>query len=79
MRSMLSTAAALAIAATGVTAGSHSSLEGTLRIISDMSNPAPRAVMEGLAAEFDEMHPKDICVTGRNLGFSGIWSFVLVR
>jgi len=22
---------------------------------------------------------KDICVTGRNLGFSGIWSFVLVR
>ncbi|WP_147127238.1 ABC transporter substrate-binding protein [Shimia ponticola] len=57
MRSMLSTAAALAIAATGVTAGSHSSLEGTLRIISDMSNPAPRAVMEGLAAEFDEMHP----------------------
>ncbi|MBV6658705.1 MAG: carbohydrate ABC transporter substrate-binding protein [Devosiaceae bacterium] len=32
-------------------------LEGTLRIISDMSNPAPRAVMESLAAEFDEMHP----------------------
>lgn len=57
MRSMLSTAAALAIAATGVTAGSHSSLEGTLRIISDMSNPAPRAVMEGLAAEFDAAHP----------------------
>jgi len=22
---------------------------------------------------------QDICVTGRNLGFSGIWSFVLVR
>ena len=32
-------------------------LDGTLRIISDMSNPAPREVMEGLAAEFDEMHP----------------------
>ncbi|ROU03716.1 ABC transporter substrate-binding protein [Histidinibacterium lentulum] len=32
-------------------------LEGTLTIFSDMSNPAPRAVMESLAAEFDEMHP----------------------
>lgn len=35
----------------------HSSLEGTLRITADMSNPGPRAVIEGLAAEFDEMHP----------------------
>lgn len=33
-------------------------LSGTLRIISDMSNPAPRAVMEGLAADFDAMHPR---------------------
>ena len=32
-------------------------LSGTLRIISDMSNPAPRAVMEGMAADFDAMHP----------------------
>jgi len=32
-------------------------LEGTLTIFSDMSNPAPRAVMESLAAEFDELHP----------------------
>ena len=31
-------------------------LSGTLRIISDMSNPAPRAVMEQLAADFDAMH-----------------------
>ena len=31
-------------------------LSGTLRIISDMSNPAPRAIIEGLAAEFDAMH-----------------------
>ncbi|MBV2358350.1 ABC transporter substrate-binding protein [Thalassococcus sp. CAU 1522] len=38
-------------------AGSHSNLEGTLRIISDMSNPAPRAIMESLAADFDAMHP----------------------
>ncbi len=40
-----------------VFAEAHSELEGTLRIISDMSNPAPREVMEGLAADFDEMHP----------------------
>ena len=32
-------------------------LKGELNITSDMSNPAPRAVMEGLAAQFDEMHP----------------------
>lgn len=32
-------------------------LSGTLTIFSDMSNPAPRAVMEGLAEEFDAMHP----------------------
>jgi multiple sugar transport system substrate-binding protein len=32
-------------------------LNGELNITSDMSNPAPRAVMEGLAAQFDEMHP----------------------
>jgi multiple sugar transport system substrate-binding protein len=38
-------------------AESHAALSGTLRIISDMSNPAPRAVMEELAAEFDAMHP----------------------
>ncbi|WP_425283638.1 ABC transporter substrate-binding protein [Jannaschia faecimaris] len=32
-------------------------LSGDLRIISDMSNPAPRAVMEGLVADFGAMHP----------------------
>ncbi|WP_421907688.1 extracellular solute-binding protein [Mameliella sp.] len=32
-------------------------LSGELRIISDMSNPAPRAVMEGMVADFQEMHP----------------------
>ena len=38
-------------------ADGHDALTGTLRIFSDMSNPAPRAIMEGLAAEFDAMHP----------------------
>ncbi|MEM8569636.1 MAG: ABC transporter substrate-binding protein [Pseudomonadota bacterium] len=32
-------------------------LSGELSIISDMSNPAPRAVMEGMVADFQEMHP----------------------
>ncbi|MEM6306925.1 MAG: ABC transporter substrate-binding protein, partial [Pseudomonadota bacterium] len=61
MRSILKASVAalglVAATATGAIAGSHSNLEGTLRIISDMSNPAPRAVMEGMAAEFDAMHP----------------------
>lgn len=38
-------------------AATAQNLSGTLRIISDMSNPAPRAIVEGLAAEFDAMHP----------------------
>ncbi|MCH2165457.1 MAG: ABC transporter substrate-binding protein [Marinovum sp.] len=61
MRSLMKASLAALIttsALTGAaTAGSHANLEGTLRIISDMSNPNPRAIMEGLAAEFDEMHP----------------------
>ena len=59
MRSMFkaSVAALGVVCGTSAFADGHSTLEGTLRIISDMSNPAPRAVMEGLAAQFDEMHP----------------------
>ena len=58
MRSIIKTGAA-ALAATTMLAGAAPAqeLSGTLRIVSDMSNPGPRAVMEGLAAEFDEMHP----------------------
>ena len=58
MRSMLK-ASVGACAAVAMTAsvGSASDLEGTLRIISDMSNPAPRAVMEQLASDFDALHP----------------------
>ena len=38
-------------------AGSHAKLSGDLVIFSDMSNPAPRAVMEGMVERFGEMHP----------------------
>ena len=49
------TAAALAAAIAG---GAYADeLSGTLRIISDMANPGPRAVMTQLAADFDAMHP----------------------
>jgi len=52
-----STAAlALAVAATGAHADAHA-LSGDLKIFSDMSNPAPRAVMEGMVERFGEMHP----------------------
>ncbi|TRD22900.1 ABC transporter substrate-binding protein [Palleronia caenipelagi] len=45
------------MAALPASAGSHEEkLSGTLKIFSDMSNPAPRAVMEGLAQDFDAMH-----------------------
>ena len=49
-------AAALALT-TAIATPAMAELSGTLRIISDMSNPAPRAIMEGLAADFDAMHP----------------------
>ena len=45
------------IAASAAAAEQHEpALSGTLTIFSDMSNPAPRAVIEGLAREFDQMH-----------------------
>jgi multiple sugar transport system substrate-binding protein len=58
MRSIMKTGAT-ALAAGTMLAGSGlaQDLSGTLRIISDMSNPAPRAIMEGLAADFAAMHP----------------------
>jgi len=52
-----STAAlALAVAATSANADGHA-LSGDLVIFSDMSNPAPRAVMEGMVERFGAMHP----------------------
>jgi multiple sugar transport system substrate-binding protein len=45
-----------AVAAGSVFAAGHT-LSGDLKITSDMSNPAPRAVMEGLVADFGAMHP----------------------
>ena len=62
MRSTLKASLAALVSTTMLTgvafaAGHTAPLEGELRIVSDMSNPAPRAVMEKLAADFDAMHP----------------------
>ncbi|MCF6445800.1 ABC transporter substrate-binding protein [Nereida sp. MMG025] len=58
MRSIFKASAA-ALLSTSMLAGAAfaQDLSGTLRIISDMSNPAPRATMEQLAADFDALHP----------------------
>ncbi|WP_209313529.1 ABC transporter substrate-binding protein [Jannaschia formosa] len=62
MRSILTAPALLGLTATTLLtapalAQTGPQLSGELKIVSDMSNPAPRAVMEGLARQFDEMHP----------------------
>lgn len=56
-KSVLATLAATAALTTGAFAGSHGKLSGDLVIFSDMSNPAPRAVMEGMVERFGAMHP----------------------
>lgn len=57
MTRLKATVAAAGILAAGLAHAQESDLSGTLTIFSDMSNPAPRAVMEGLAEDFDAMHP----------------------
>ncbi len=60
MHSIFKTSLAALVAA-GVSASSAiadgHALTGDLVIFSDMSNPAPRAVMEGMVERFGEMHP----------------------
>ncbi len=60
MHSILKTSLAAFVAA-GVTASTAvadgHALSGEFKIISDMSNPAPRAVMEGLVEDFGALHP----------------------
>ena len=60
MHSIMKTSFA-AIVAAGITASAAiadgHALSGDLNIFSDMSNPAPRAVMEGMVARFGAMHP----------------------
>ena len=60
MRSMLKASvgalAAIAVSASASFAGGHA-LTGDLKIFLDTSNPAPRATMEAMIADFQEMHP----------------------
>jgi len=57
MHSMMKATVASLALGVATTSAFAQDLTGTLRIVSDMSNPAPRAVMEGMAADFDAMHP----------------------
>ncbi|KIN66237.1 Extracellular solute-binding protein family 1 [Sulfitobacter noctilucicola] len=54
---MLAVFAGTTMLAGSAFADGHSKLSGDLVIFSDMSNPAPRAVMEGMVERFEEMHP----------------------
>jgi multiple sugar transport system substrate-binding protein len=56
LKSIKATVAGAALVA-GLGTVASADMSGTLRIMSDMSNPGPRAVMEGLAADFGAMHP----------------------
>ncbi|KQI67758.1 sugar ABC transporter substrate-binding protein [Loktanella sp. 3ANDIMAR09] len=56
MRSIIKTSFAAAVAA-AIASTASAELTGELKIISDMSNPAPRAVMEGMVADFQAMNP----------------------
>ncbi|MEJ6402816.1 ABC transporter substrate-binding protein [Yoonia sp. 2307UL14-13] len=57
LKTSLAALVAAGVTATSVVADGHAALSGDLRITSDMSNPAPRAVMEGMVADFAELHP----------------------
>ncbi|WP_282025797.1 ABC transporter substrate-binding protein [Limimaricola cinnabarinus] len=57
-RAALAALAMTTLLGSGALAESHEmALSGELKIFSDMSNPAPRAVMEGMVERFGEMHP----------------------
>ena len=58
MRTLIAALAASTTLAGAAFAEAHTTpLSGDLVIFSDMSNPAPRAVMEGMVERFGEMHP----------------------
>ncbi|MGD7428532.1 hypothetical protein, partial [Ralstonia pseudosolanacearum] len=60
MNSVFKTSFAALVAAgivASATTATAQSLTGDLVIFSDMHDPAPRAVMEDMAARFGEMHP----------------------
>ena len=54
---LLAAFAGTTMLASAALADGHAKLSGDLKIFSDMSNPAPRAVMEDMVARFGEMHP----------------------
>ncbi|MCG6902533.1 MAG: ABC transporter substrate-binding protein [Rhodobacter sp.] len=57
IKASIAALATTATLATGASAASHA-LSGDLKIFLDTSNPAPRATMEAMIAEFQGMHPE---------------------
>ena len=57
MKFLKGTAAGFAMVVGLAASAQAAELTGTLKSFSDMSNPAPRAVMEKMAADFDALHP----------------------
>lgn len=57
MHSILKASAAALVTSVALTAPVSAELSGDLKIFSDMSNPAPRAVMEGMVERFGALHP----------------------
>lgn len=57
MTKTLRGALAALVCSTFIAGPAAAELTGTLKISSDMSNPAPRAVMEGMVERFGAMHP----------------------
>ncbi len=57
LKATTAAAGIVACVAGAAAADAHAQLSGALSIFSDMANPAPRAVMEGLVADFGALHP----------------------
>ena len=60
-KTLLASLAASVALTSAALAGSHAKLSGDLVIFSDMSNPAPRAVMEGMVERFGAMRLEEKC------------------
>ncbi len=57
MHSILKTSVAAGATIAALSGPAFADLSGDLKIFSDMSNPAPRAVIEGMVERFGELHP----------------------
>ena len=57
MRSMFKASLAALVASAAISGPAYANLTGDLKIFLDTSNPAPRATMEAMIADFQALHP----------------------